>query len=437
MTGAVRPDAPEDSAALADERLVLAACRTLFENGEDTSGVFDAARMMSRALGRPMRVTPAWGEIGLHAGERLALTASAVPWNVNMRRVAATLAAIEGLAAKRSTRREAVDAVAEAARLRPYNPWLFASMCGIGAPALGVINGATNSPVLAVVGIAAFLGGLLRRWMGTGLGIDNGLPQLFAAALLGGAAGGVAARLRVDFGSGLVMLGPLLVLVPGPAFMSGAFDLMSLRLPLGLARFTYGLLSITAIVAGALIGAGLTGGLTPDPQAPAAHLPLWQDMICAGVASAAYAVFFSMPWRMLAIPVVMGMLSHGLRWICLTDLHLTTASAAGLACLLVGVVLVPIARRRRLPFAAVGFASVVAQVPGIYLFRLGAGLVALQRLGAAAPRSLIGGIADDGATALLCLVTMALGLAIPESIYRRIGVRRSAVRRQDDPRSAK
>jgi uncharacterized membrane protein YjjB (DUF3815 family) len=116
-----------------------------------------------------------------------------------------------------------------------------------------------------------------------------------------------------------------------------------------------------------------------------------------------------------------GTLAHGLRWICLTEFHLSNASAAGLACLFVGTTLEPISRRLRLPFAAVGFASVVAQVPGTFLVRMSSGLAELQRQGATAPQDLVLGIISHGGTALLTLIAMALGLAIPKSLYMRLG----------------
>ncbi len=416
MSGASAVDDPDDPA-----RLVLAAARTLLQNGEDTSGVLSAARALGEALGCPAEAVPRWGEIGIRVDGRLAGIAPVTPWGVNMRRVVGTLAAVDAARAGRLKGPALAHAVAEAAQAPAANPWLFALMCGLGAATLSVINGAVHPVVLAIVGVAAFLGGLLRRVMGGRLGIDDGLAQLFAAALLAGVAGGVAVRCGVPAASGLAALGPLLVLNPGPSLIGATFDLMGLRLPLGMARLAYGLLSVVALSAGVLIGAGLAGGVTPDWQSPTPHLRWWQDMACAGVASAAYAVFFSMPYRMLALPVMMGACAHGLRWLCLTSFHLANASAAGIACLLVGVVVEPIARQWRLPFAAVGFASVVAQVPGSYLFRMGAGLVELQRVGADAPLRLLAGIAADGGTALLTLVTMALGLAIPKSLWMQLG----------------
>ena len=67
-------------------------------------------------------------------------------------------------------------------------------------------------------------------------------------------------------------------------------------------RLTYGLLAVTTLYAGVRIGAGVVGKVLPDPQAPVSHLLWWQNKACAGIASAAYAVFFAMPYRMLSGP---------------------------------------------------------------------------------------------------------------------------------------
>ncbi|WP_410962386.1 threonine/serine exporter family protein, partial [Salmonella sp. SAL4355] len=78
-----------------------------------------------------------------------------------------------------------------------------------------------------------------------------------------------------------------------------------------------------------------------------------------------YPVYFSMPWRMIGWPVAVGALAHALHW---WALHLGASMplAAFVSCLLVGLILVPVSHYMRIPFAGIGFAAVVALVPGVY-----------------------------------------------------------------------
>ena len=114
-------------------------------------------------------------------------------------------------------------------------------------------------------------------------------------------------------------------------------------------------------------------------------MPLVFDVLAAGVAVAAYGTFFSMPARMLPLPILVGMVAHGARWAAIAVVGVSVEVAALLACLIVGGVVTPLADRMRLPFAAVAFASVVALIPGVYVFRMAEGFLRLAVAGAATP----------------------------------------------------
>jgi hypothetical protein len=117
-----------------------------------------------------------------------------------------------------------------------------------------------------------------------------------------------------------------------------------------------------AISTGLLLGLALgQAGLPVAASARAA--PFAIDMIAAAIAVAAYGTFFSMSWRLLAVPAVVGMAAHGLRWLIAVQADASAATAALLACLLVGSVTAPVADRLRLPFAGLAFASVVSLIP--------------------------------------------------------------------------
>ena len=130
-----------------------------------------------------------------------------------------------------------------------------------------------------------------------------------------------------------------------------------------------------------------------------------------------------MPWKTLPIPIVIGMAAHAARWIVLQQ-GASLQTGAFIACLLVGLVVTPLADRVRMPFAAFAFASVVSLIPGVLLFQVAADLLALLQPEATMNVDLLLTAVRDTTTAFVIVLAMTLGLAIPKMGLGWLHIRR-------------
>lgn len=403
-------------------KLILAVARVLYVNGQSTEQTVAAANGLARAFGLTATVMPRWGQLQVEVKDKehsLVSQLAADPAGVDMQRVAAAMNAVEDLRTGRLAGAAAIATIGSIAQIPPAPTWLFTLAAAVGAAALAVLFGVAHPAALVLIVLSAAAGAIARRVLAQVS--TNLFVQPFCAALIAGIVGGFAVRYQLSSSLRLVAVCPCLVLVPGPHFLNSVLDLVNGRIHLGAARLLYAVLIVGAVSTGLLLGLALLGVSLPvDPAGR--PVPLWEDVLAAGVAVFAYSVFFSTPLKMLPWPVAIGMLAHAARWVTLTVFGLGVASGALVAGVLVGLILTPVSRRFHMPFAAVGFASVVSMMPGVNLIRMASGLEQISS-GAPTMPDLLSATVANGMTALNIILAMGFGLIAPKMILDRISQR--------------
>jgi len=402
---------------------VLRAATLLHANGQTTQRVIEATTRLARMFGYEAVVLPQWDLILLRF--RPLAAKATTPWHdesvhirptgVDMNKVSQTTHLIDRLSVLPSPLTEeevsrAEDELKAITALKSSSHLRFVLMAGLGASALGLIFGVTSSLALGLIFFAAALGAILRR----ALAGENLFVQPLVAASVAGLVGGASQHFFADTQLQFVDITPCMILVPGAHILNASLDLARGRLSLGIARLTYCLMILLVICAGLLVGLTITNGSFTDGML-SDQVPLWLDIASAGIAVAAFGAFFSLPWRILIAPILVGMICHASRWLIIENGG-GVVLGAFVACLIAGTVTAVLARYLKLPFAALAFSAVVSMMPGIFIFKFASGLIEVYRADRGATLAMLTGVVSNGTITFLIVMAMTFGLIAPKML---------------------
>ena len=141
-------------------------------------------------------------------------------------------------------------------------------------------------------------------------------------------------------------------------------------------------------------------------------LPYYLLAVCGAVA--AYGSFFSMSWRDIIIPVFIGAVAFLPRYYLAFVDGYSVVIGVFIASLVAGFMAAVLASKTQLPFAALAFSSVVAMIPGSYLFRMADYLFNFYQMGtnASAQESLLA--LNQGITAVVIVIAISIGVIFPK-----------------------
>jgi len=401
------------------------AARLLLEYSARTRTIKRQIGRLAEHMELSVSVVVAYREVILFPAGRLSCTVQVPELRLNAALNLLTARVFDDFCADRIDVQEGIARLEGIARApSEYGRWLLALLFGLGASALAWILRA-DWGAIAVTGVASALGLLARKELGKRHAVFFFLP--FAAALIGGLLGGIAIRAGWTGTPGICLIVPALMLVPGPHLIHTVQEMLENQMQAAVARLGLAATILVSASLGVLVGVRMTIGamghvVTPSP---ATQLTLPLDMLLAGIAACAFAVFYNTPWRVLWITVLCGSSGHGIRFMSMEH-GLSQVAATFLACLFIGLAAMAAASKFRLPFATVAFAAAVSMMPGLFIYESFAGALRISAEGRGADPAFVAASLTLFVQAGFIVGAMAVGLLLGAWVGELIHSRKEA-----------
>jgi uncharacterized membrane protein YjjP (DUF1212 family) len=391
-------------------RVLQLSARLLLEYNVRSKTIERRIERIARHVGVNLQTIVGYREVTLAIADGRGFHVRVPELRINVAVSAGTLHVIDELCLDRIGLDEAIQSLEGLERLAPrHGRWVVAVLFGLAASAIAWLLRADWGAIV-VSGLSSAVGLIARQELGRRSVLLFAQP--FAAGLIGAALGGIAIRLGWTATPGICLIVPALMLVPGPHLINGARDMLENHIPAGLCRLGLAAAILIATAIGVVLGAWLTLGpaTVSSSPSPDMRLTLALDVVLAGVAACGFGAFYNVPWRVLWVSILCGVVGHGIRYLCLE--HLSVGISTLFACVAIGVIANAAADRLRLPFSAVAFAGAVPMMPGVFIYQSIAGAMRLSAAGSAADPSLAAATLALSFQSIFVVGAMTIGLMV-------------------------
>ncbi|MEC5384858.1 threonine/serine exporter family protein [Uliginosibacterium sp. H3] len=392
-------------------RFLQEAARLLLQYNMRTALLEQRLRQAAVSLGQEVQIVPGYRQLTIHAANGAYAHVQVHELRINIAVSARVNRIIDELCGGLLSLPEALQRLDEVERVaEKHHRGVLALIFGCAAAALAALLSA-DVPAMLVIGVSSALGLLARQQLAKHHVSLFALPCV--AAFIGALAGGLLIRMGATTTPGICLIVPALMLVPGPHFINSLHDIVENNMTTGLARLALASAIMLSASMGIFLGGWLTLGMTTVApwDSSVVHIPLWADMLLAGIAACGFGAVYNAPWPVLWTSIVGGMLGHGVRYLGLeygAGLVLSTFAA----CVVIGAFAAGFVERLRVPFAAVAFAGAVTMMPGVLMFRAIGGAMEISLAGTHASPALVSSAFANVFTAGFVVGAMGVGLLL-------------------------
>jgi uncharacterized membrane protein YjjP (DUF1212 family) len=315
-----------------------------------------------------LRMDVGYCRVTLFTTQGTTLYAYTPEFRINIALLAKVMQVIDKVCLKTCSPTEGLLAFDLIERTAENRPWfLIALLSAAAASAIALLVNGDMSTVFAV-GIASASSIMVQRYLTHKQIIKLMLP--FAGSFFGAIFCSFWIRMGWTATPSVCLIVPTLLMIPGPHFINGLYDIVENNIQTGLARLCLAVSIVIASAVGVLLGSHMMFLESAKPvlhNSSLTELPLWLGALMAGVISCGIAAFYNAPWRVLAISSLYGTIGHAMRYLFL-DMGYSLESSTFFACLTIGFCASFVAERLKVAFSAIAFASAMPMMPGMLMF---------------------------------------------------------------------